>query len=471
MFSSNNEFLRMPFGLSNAPREFQRLMNGKLSDLNFVKVFVDDILIYSKTPEEHSLHIEKVLQRLHTEGISINFDKSSFMKQEVKYLGKIINSEGIKPDISTIFKIENDLVPKNRKQLMKILGVLNWFRDHIPALSTRIATLTSKLNADSPFTWSHCDTDIVKDVINTIKEQITLHHPDINEEFILSTDASDVGAGGVITQKGKIVEIYSYKFHKSEINYTVTEKELLVMVKALQHFRPMILGALIKVRTDHRNLLYITKCEKNRAQRWKIHLDEYGIELEHVEGKQNVGPDNLSRCFFTSTDDNSADVTDIDLDTIEQITEKDPHLIKLIGNSACEREIKGRKILVDHKNRIIIPKDYEETFLKIMHTNLAHPGINRLATTISRAFMIENLYQKIKKLNKEFKECQLNKNFNIKYGKISGFISSKTPFTKIAMDLLGPINPHNFKGKYDTESKMLLVIVDIYSRWTEIYTR
>ncbi|KAF9762014.1 Retrovirus-related Pol polyprotein from transposon [Nosema granulosis] len=119
------EFLRMPFGLSNAPREFQRIMNEKLSNLNFVKVFVDDILIFSKSPEEHVEHIETVLSTLNREGVSINFEKSSFMKTEVKYLGKIINSEGIKPDISTIFKIENDLNQKNRKQLMKLFVVLN----------------------------------------------------------------------------------------------------------------------------------------------------------------------------------------------------------------------------------------------------------------------------------------------------------------------------------------------------------
>ncbi|KAF9763131.1 Retrovirus-related Pol polyprotein from transposon [Nosema granulosis] len=128
-----------------------------------------------------------------------------------------------------------------------------------------------------------------------------LHHPDTNESFILATDASDVGTGAVLYQKGKIVGIYSYKLHKSELNYTVTEKELLAIVKALKHFRPIILGAKIMVKTDHRNLLYTTNCETNRAQRWKIPIDEYNVEMEHIEGKDNTGPDTLSRCFFTTT--------------------------------------------------------------------------------------------------------------------------------------------------------------------------
>ncbi|KAF9761135.1 Transposon Tf2-9 polyprotein [Nosema granulosis] len=397
------EFFRMPFGLSNASREFQRIMNEKLSDLNFVKVFVDDILIYSQTPEEHLEHINAVLSRLSNEGISINFEKSSFMKSEVKYLGKIINSTGIKPDISTIFKIENDLNPRNRKQLMKLIGVLNWFMDHIPNLSTRIATITSKLSINIPFSWDKKDEKIVQNIIITIKDQIILHHPDITKEFVLATDASDLGAGADLYQNEKIVGIYSYKFHKAELNYTVTEKELLAITKALKHFRPMILGAKITIKTNHKNLLYITNCETNRAQRWKMLIDEYNAELEHVEGKSNTG-DSLSRCFFVTT--NSTQETLVDLKTIEKLTRE----LKQNNEDQRKEELREKKIgkytvLVDKRDRIAIPENYEETFLRKMHEDLAHPGVNRFAQTLTRPFLIQKLYKKIKEITKTCTQC------------------------------------------------------------------
>ncbi|KAF9751283.1 Retrovirus-related Pol polyprotein from transposon [Nosema granulosis] len=107
------------------------------------------------------------------------------MKTKVKYLGKTINNTSIKPDISTVFKIENDLNAQNGKEIMKLLGVLNWFRDHILNLSTKIASITSKLSKNNSFAWDKQDEDTVRNAINTIKEQIVLHHPDINKEFVL----------------------------------------------------------------------------------------------------------------------------------------------------------------------------------------------------------------------------------------------------------------------------------------------
>ncbi|KAF9761847.1 Transposon Ty3-G Gag-Pol polyprotein [Nosema granulosis] len=135
------EFKRMPFGLCNAPREFQKIMTNKLKEFNFVKIFLDDILIFSKTAEEHENHIEKVLKKLHEEGISVNYEKSSFMNKEVKYLGKIIDERGIRPDTTVLLNLDKLAVPRNRKGLMQLLGIINWFRDHVPGLSQRIAPL------------------------------------------------------------------------------------------------------------------------------------------------------------------------------------------------------------------------------------------------------------------------------------------------------------------------------------------
>ncbi|KAF9756168.1 Transposon Tf2-6 polyprotein, partial [Nosema granulosis] len=297
------EFARMPFGLCNAPRVFQKVMSDKLKDMPFVKIFVDDILIFSKSKEEHEKHLKKVLERLRDEGISVNFTKSSFRLKEVRYLGKIIDKDGIRPDLSSLIKLEQIKVPHNRSGLMKLVGMINWYRDHIPNLSRLLSNITDKLSKSNPFKWDNEDTQAVDKIISIIKEQIKLHHPDISKPFVVETDASDIGLGGVLLQDDKIVGLFSYKLHKSEKNYTTTEKELLAIVKTLQHFRSMVLGSKITVKTDHNNLLFTTNCLNNRAQRWKILLDEFGIDLQHIKGKDNAGADFLSRCMFISKTD------------------------------------------------------------------------------------------------------------------------------------------------------------------------
>ncbi|KAF9762933.1 Transposon Tf2-9 polyprotein [Nosema granulosis] len=144
-------------------------MTEIFQDMNFVKVFVDDILIFSKASNEHENHIIQVLQRCEEKGISVNYDKSSFMKSEVTYLGKIINKEGIKADLGSLVKIEPFKEPKNKKQLMRILGTINWFRMHIPKLSQKLLPLTDKLKEGQTFTWRNEDTTCVVKITDEIK--------------------------------------------------------------------------------------------------------------------------------------------------------------------------------------------------------------------------------------------------------------------------------------------------------------
>ncbi|KAG0441967.1 Polyprotein P3 [Dictyocoela muelleri] len=138
-------FLRMPFGLSNAPRTFQNVMMDMFSDLNFVKIYIDDILIHSKTLYEHFLHVKAVLYILHNNGASINFEKSSFFVDEVDVLGHKISKNGIKANISTVKKWENKY-PNTRKELDKLLGFFNWFRSYVMKMSCHTSDLYKKLN-------------------------------------------------------------------------------------------------------------------------------------------------------------------------------------------------------------------------------------------------------------------------------------------------------------------------------------
>lgn len=145
------QFNRMPFGLCNAPRTFQRAMNDILSDLDYVKVFLDDILIHSKSTQEHEAHLREVIERLHQNNIGINMEKFSFGKKQVQYLGHIILKDGIKANIE---KMQQFTIPeiKSKKDIQKLTGLINWFRPFIKDLSTRLGPVYDKLSEEN-ITW------------------------------------------------------------------------------------------------------------------------------------------------------------------------------------------------------------------------------------------------------------------------------------------------------------------------------
>lgn len=164
VFTINNEtyeFLRMPFGLSNAPRTFQRAINNILTDLPYTKIHLDDIFIHSTNKKEHLQHIKTVIKRLHEANASINFEKSKFMQEEVVFMGNIISSKGIQPDTSRT-STYNNFEPQNKRQLQKLLGYMIWFRPIIKDLSKTSIQLTNKLQNNLKFTWTDFDGQIRK---------------------------------------------------------------------------------------------------------------------------------------------------------------------------------------------------------------------------------------------------------------------------------------------------------------------
>ncbi|ORD97962.1 YG31B [Hepatospora eriocheir] len=165
------EFTRIPFGLKNAPRVFQRVMQQILNVLDFVKVYLDDILIHSENIHDHIQHCKIILELLKNHNVKINFDKSKFIQYEVKYIGFIISNQGIKADMDKIDNIRNLHESQNVKQLQKFLGFVNWFRDFLPDLSKILIPLTDKLkNNSKSFEWTKKDEIICVKIFDLISK-------------------------------------------------------------------------------------------------------------------------------------------------------------------------------------------------------------------------------------------------------------------------------------------------------------
>lgn len=210
-----------------------------LGNNNFVKIFIDDILVHSPNYDTHVGHIKKILNTPKTNKISINFDKSRFFQDQVTYLEHIVDKHGTRPDISRLIQFEK-IIPNTKRKLQRLLGILNWYRPYITDLSRKIIGFTDKLKSKANFQWTDKDTDTMRIIYEEIKQQTLIHFPDVRKDFILETDASDRGFGAILKQDNKILGFFSSKFNKTEENYSIVEKETLAIVKSILHFKNLI---------------------------------------------------------------------------------------------------------------------------------------------------------------------------------------------------------------------------------------
>ncbi|KAI5166431.1 hypothetical protein NEIRO03_0849 [Nematocida sp. AWRm78] len=278
---------RMPFGLKNAPQLFQKIIVDRVGDLPFVKVFLDNILVYSQNREEHNRHLCILAERFRKYNIILNYKKSHFYQSRVHYLGHIISENGVQADARRIQEIRNMPPPRTLKELMQFLGRINWFRPYIPDLSQLAERISDKLgdmnkttDKQEPIQWTEDDEKRRMEIFDLIERQITLSSPVAHVPYALCTDACATGMGAILIQLNKLIGMYSQKFISAERNYTVEEQELLAIIKSLRHFRGFVADCKITVYTDHKNLLCMRTLDSSRAERWKIQLQKYDVTLE-----------------------------------------------------------------------------------------------------------------------------------------------------------------------------------------------
>lgn len=302
------EFNRMPFGLCNAPATFQRTMDEIFSKENrmFVIPYLDDIIVYSKSRREHEKHLRIVLGKLKAAGLSLNEKKSKFFREQFKILGNIISKGMIKADPERIEKLLKYPEPKIMKELRSFLGTINYGREFIKDIAGLTAPLYELLKGErKSSTKSLVPNEKQKETFNKIKKTVSEStiraQSQFDREFIVTTDASEIGIAVILSQKDshgneKMISTFSRTLQPAEKNYTVTEKELLGIVKGVNHFRHYLLGKNFILRTDHKALtfLWTAKHIKSRLIRWSLELSEYTFRIEYVKGEDNAA-DGLSR--------------------------------------------------------------------------------------------------------------------------------------------------------------------------------
>lgn len=307
------EYVRLPFGLRNSPAIFQKMMDQILIQYlhKFCFVYMDDIVIFSKSLQEHLQHLKLILDELRKYNLKIQLDKSEFLRKEVPFLGHIITPEGIKPNSDKIKAIIKYPIPCTQTEVKSYLGITNYYRKFIKDYAKIAKPLTKALKKGEKINIH--DSEYIE-AFNKLKEIITnapvLAYPDFNKQFQINTDASNVAVGAVLQQDKHLISCFSRTLNSAEQNYSTIEKELLAIVEACKHFRPYIYGRKFVIETDHKPLtwLWSLKTPNSRLIRWKIKLEEYDYEIKYKKGCENHVADALSRIEINNSEEREDDL-------------------------------------------------------------------------------------------------------------------------------------------------------------------
>ncbi|XP_030745261.1 uncharacterized protein K02A2.6-like [Sitophilus oryzae] len=480
-------FLRLPFGLNCAPEYFQKLNQEHFGDIPGVIVYFDDILIAADTSEEHDKILTRVLERAKKYNVKFNSSKIQYKVREVNYLGNIFDREGMRPDKNKIKAIQNLEQPNNKKELQKLLGMINYLRRYIPNLSEISAPLRILLKNNTDWIWTDNQTKCLQMLKNIVSSAPVLANFDVNKEITIQTDSSQSGVGCVLLQENRPVAFGSRALTDSETRFSQIEKEMNAILYSCQKYHSYIYGRKVKILTDHKPLVSIMKkgvadVSSPRLQRIKVKLLKYDIDVQYLPGKDMLIADLLSRNYikddigsdntFLTEIVHSVNVTDDKLKVFQSETSKDFEL-KLLKEICLKgwpktitktpspiRKYYNYKTDIYTSNdimflgdRIIVPETLRTDMLTQLHAN--HYGITKTQKRAKSLLYWPGINEDIKEFIKKCKKCEVYQKSNIKEPMILRKIPD-LPFQKLASDIL------------EWGGQSYIVIIDYYSKWIEL---
>jgi hypothetical protein len=391
------EFTVVLFGLSNAPVVFMCLIYGVFKNYldKFVIVFLDDILVYSKTKEEHEQHLRMVLQVLREHQLYAKLSKCSFYQKQIHYLGHIISEEGIDVDPEKVQAIQEWPTPRNVTEVRSFMCLESYYRRFIAEFSRIAHAITSLQKKEKKFQWTEQCENNFQQLNQLLTSAPILNIVDLSKDYVVCTDACKEGLGGVLSQEGFVVCYESRKLKEHEKNYSTHDLELAVVVHALRKWRHYLMGKKFELRTDHNSLKYLFDQPTLNARqiRWLEFLCEYDFDIKYIKGKDNKVAYALNRkvhglhattisMYRTELKDRIPEAADADLQYRNIVAKlqwhERPHIEK--GYAL------GTDGLLLYKNRIYVPNDKELklAILKEMNnvTYAGHPGYQKTVVAI-----------------------------------------------------------------------------------------
>ena len=515
------QFRVMPFGLCNAPATFQRLMDLVLVGLQWSEclVYLDDVIVLGRTVDEHLCNLRSVLQRLRESGLRLKPSKCFFFQRQVQYLGHIISREGIATDPAKIEKVSTWPVPTSKREIQQFLGLASYYRRFVKDFARIARPLHRLTERTASFLW----TDDCQDAFTKLRQCLcsapVLAYPDFSRQFILDTDASDVGIGAVLSQVDaegheRVIAYGSRALSKAERRYCVTRRELLAVVVFTRQYRPYLVGQKFLLRTDHGSLVWLRNFKEPEGQlaRWLERLQEMEFDVVHRRGKVHTNADALSRlpCQQCGRDSHvtltPAEVSATSIvqplqsalsDNLREVQLADPTLGPLLrGKETGEKPRPEQLGSLSRSSRrllqlweqltlcdgilcrrfespdgsssalqIVVPDVLRDEVLSDLHEGAVggHFGIDKTLARLKERFYWPGHFNDVRDWCANCSTCATRKNPSPKSRAPLKNIVTGYPLQMVAMDIVGPF-PESLAG-----NTYVLVVADYFTRWTEAY--
>ncbi|XP_055590749.1 uncharacterized protein LOC129742837 [Uranotaenia lowii] len=470
------QFKVVPFGLCTASQGLERVMVTIFADME-PKVFhyLDDIIVCSETFEEHIKLLEEVAKRLRAANLTISAEKSCFCRKEIKYLGYVLNQDGWMVDPEKTSCVVNFPIPTTRKEVQRFIGMCNWYRRFVADFSEIAAPLTELTKVKHKFRWTVEAEEAFLRLKSALVSTPILAPPDYTKQFAIACDASDVAIGAVLTQETDGQEhpicYFSQKLSTAERKYSVTQRECLAVIRAIEKFRGYVEGVHFIVYCDHSALSYLKTMKNPTALmcRWLIRLNAFDFEIRYRKGSVNVVPDALSRIVDTVTL-LGADSVDEWYEAVMKGVRENPDRFAdyqiIQGELYKNCSYKDESGLTSHRWKKAVPKASREEIMQKNHDapSAAHLGFQKTFQRVQAHFYWPKMREDIAQYVRRCTTCKASKAPNSKMmPKMGKLKPARIPWELISVDFVGPLT------RSRSGNTVMLVVVDWITKYIVVH--
>jgi len=517
------QFTRMPFGLSNAPSTFCRLMQVIFKDMLYKQClcYLDDIVVFASTPDQLLERLDAVLTRLRQNGLKAKPSKCVLFKSPIEFLGHLVSQGGIEPQPAKLDTIRNWPTPHCLRDVRAFFGLASYYRRFVRDFAAIAEPLSRLTRKNTSFTWTNETQESFDKVKRALLDAGALAYPNPDVPCILDTDASDVAIGAVLSQKIDGVErpisFFSRVLTGAQRNYCATRRELLAAVAAFQYFRHYLLGAHVILRTDHNSLTWLKNFKRPEGilARWIETLAEYDYSIEHRPGRLHSNADAISRqmckqCLgkvspvhwideceraddlvhplsihsiqvlpeLSSSDISEMQAEDSEMgdayrvlqnglnpspDELRAFPLESRHLLSLRPEIRLEDGVMVK--VEDERTRLVVPVTLRQRLFTLTHAGptAAHLGSRKTIQQLKNHYFWSGLSGDVNNWCRQCTQCAQSKGPPLRpHGHLQK-VPVGAPMDLVTMDVLSGL-PTSTDG-----SKYILVVVDAFTKWVEAY--